>query len=412
MKRAVIHSDLNCFYASVETVLDPSLRGKAVAVCGKADDRHGIVLAKSEKAKRAGIKTGMPNGQALRLCPDLIIKEPDFEEYVKFSKYVRQIYLRYTDMVEPFGIDECWLDVGENTKNLDEAYRIAEDIRQTVKRELGLTVSAGVSFCKTFAKLGSDMKKPDAVTVITEDDFRLKVWPLPVSELLYVGKSTVQKLKTCGINTIGDLAGAELDFLVNYIGINGKMIWEFANGLDRARVMKSTYEAEVKSVGHGITCTSDLEKREEVWLVMLELTQVIAQKLYKDGLYAGGVQIAIKSNDLKTRQYQCRLDCPTMSPMGIAKTAYALFCDCHKLTKPIRAVTVRAINIEDKPPVCRVGLFDNVEKELKAEKLDRVIFDIRMRYGKKSIRNASLMGVLKIPCEHEKADVLPGMMYI
>ena len=189
MSRIIFHSDLNCFYASVEMMLDPSLRGKAVAVCGATEDRHGIVLAKSEKAKKAGVKTGMVNWEAQRLCKDLILVPPQYDQYLKYSALTRSIYQRYTDLVEPYGMDECWLDVTGNSCGL-QPMELADEIRRTVKDELGLTVSIGVSYNKVFAKLGSDMKKPDAITEITEMDFKEKVWPLPASDLLYVGRAT------------------------------------------------------------------------------------------------------------------------------------------------------------------------------------------------------------------------------
>ena len=202
MERAILHSDLNCFYASVEMMLDPSLRGKAVAVCGSTEDRHGIVLAKSEKAKKAGIKTGMVNWEARQLCKDLIVVPPQYDQYLKYSKLTQAIYQRYTDLIEPFGMDECWLDVTGSRRILGDGMAIAEEIRRSVREELGLTVSIGVSYNKIFAKLGSDMKKPDAVTVISEANYRDKVWPLPVSELLYVGPATTRKLRMLSVNLI------------------------------------------------------------------------------------------------------------------------------------------------------------------------------------------------------------------
>lgn len=172
MERAILHSDLNCFYASVEMMLDPSLRGKAVAVCGSTEDRHGIVLAKSEKAKKAGVKTGMVNWEARQQCPDLIVVPPQYDQYLKYSKLTQAIYQRYTDLIEPFGMDECWLDVTGSRMVCGDAMTIAENIRRSVREELGLTVSIGVSYNKIFAKLGSDMRKPDAITEICKDTFK------------------------------------------------------------------------------------------------------------------------------------------------------------------------------------------------------------------------------------------------
>ena len=211
---AILHSDLNCFYASVETMLDPSLRGKAVAVCGCTEDRHGIVLAKSELAKKAGVKTGMVNWEAKQCCRDLIIVPPQYDQYLKYSKLTQAIYQRYTDMVEPFGMDECWLDVTGSRCVCGDARTIAENIRCSVKEELGLTVSIGVSFNKVFAKLGSDLKKPDAITEISPESYKEKVWPLPCSDMIYCGPATTKKLAQYGIHTIGEVAGCDPLFLM------------------------------------------------------------------------------------------------------------------------------------------------------------------------------------------------------
>ena len=212
----ILHSDMNSFYASVEMLLDPKLRGKAVAVWGSTKERHGIVLAKSELAKKAGVKTGMVNWEARRLCRDLILVPPQYDEYLKFSKLAHQIYYRYTDQVEPYGMDENWLAVTHCLHRFGTPLALAESIRKTIREELGLTVSIGVSFNKIFAKLGSDMKKPDAITVITRENFREKVWPLPASDLLYVGHSTNRKLAQYGIHTIGDLAATDPEYLKRF----------------------------------------------------------------------------------------------------------------------------------------------------------------------------------------------------
>lgn len=200
--RIILHSDLNCFYASVEVNENPKLRDQAIAVCGSTEERHGIVLTASYPAKRRGVKTGMANWQAVRACPGLICVPPHYELYVKYSRLVRNIYLRYTDKMEPYGMDECWLDVSGSRQLHGDGTAIAEEIRKAVRDELGLTVSIGVSFNKIFAKLGSDMKKPDAVTTLPRDDWKGRVWPLPVSELLYVGPATTRKLMSRNILTI------------------------------------------------------------------------------------------------------------------------------------------------------------------------------------------------------------------
>ena len=229
MERAILHSDMNCFYASVEQMLDPTLRGKAIAVCGSQETRHGIVLAKSQLAKKAGVKTGMAIWQAKECCRDLIVVPPQYDQYLKYSRLAHEIYLRYTDRMEPYGMDECWLDL---TGCRLDPVTAAEEIRATTKSELGLTVSIGVSFNKIFAKLGSDMKKPDAMTVITLDNFRDLVWPLPASDLLYCGPATTKKLANYGIHTIGDIAATAPEYLRGWLGVNGIALWHYASGTE------------------------------------------------------------------------------------------------------------------------------------------------------------------------------------
>ncbi len=267
--REILHSDMNSFYASVKTMLNPSLRGKPIAVCGATENRHGIVLAKSDMAKKAGVKTGMVNWEAERLCPGLILVPPHYEQYLKYSKLARAIYQRYTDLVEPYGMDECFLDVTGSVGLFGTGMEIAEIIRKTMREELGLTVSVGVSFNKMFAKLGSDMKKPDAITEIRQDSFKQKIWSLPASDLLYVGHSTTTKLESYGIHTIGQLAETSPDFLQRLLGKNGIGLWIAANGRDESPVMNKDFVSPIKSIGHGITCTADLKNEEEVWKVIL-----------------------------------------------------------------------------------------------------------------------------------------------
>ncbi|SHI13627.1 DNA polymerase-4 [Sporobacter termitidis DSM 10068] len=409
MARIVLHSDLNSFYASVETVLDPTLRGKAVAVCGSTEDRHGIVLAKSDLARKAGVKTGMANWEAQRCCPGLLILHPQYEQYVKYSRLAREIYQRYTDRVEPYGMDECWLDL-TGCRCVD-GLAVADEIRKTVHEELGLTVSIGVSFNKIFAKLGSDMKKPDAVTVISEENYKEKVWPLPASELIYVGPATTRKLATYGIHTIGQLAAAPPEFLKQRLGVNGVAIWRYAAGLDTSRVMHQDYDVPIKSIGHGITCVQDLLNSEEVWRVMLMLSQDIGHKLRANDFNAGGVQITVKDNALGWRQYQAPLEVPTQLPLEIARRARALFDKQYDWRLPVRAVTVRAIKLSPKSQPVQMLLYDDPVRREKRERLEDAVEDIRSRFGKSAIYSACLMGNLKMPGLGVHEVNLPGMMF-
>ncbi len=409
MKRTILHSDLNSFYASVEMMLDPSLKGKAVAVCGSTEDRHGIVLAKSELAKKAGIRTGMVNWEAKQRCPELIILHPQYEQYLKYSKFVREIYHRYTDLVESFGMDECWLDVTASGVYGD-GFGIAEEIRKTITAELGLTVSIGVSFNKVFAKLGSDMKKPDAITLIREEDFKEKVWPLPASELIYVGRATTNKLASYGIRTIGDIAAATPEFLKRILGVNGVALWRYASGNGQSRVMHSDYSVPVKSIGHGITCVADLNSNEEVWKVMLYLSQDIGHRLRLHELSARGVQITVRDNALSCRQYQAQLPVATRSPMEIALKARELFLKNYTWAIPVRTVTVRAINLVPAASPQQLDIFDDIVRRERREKLDDAVEVIRNRFGKRSIYSACLMGDLKMPGLGVHEVTMPGIM--
>lgn len=401
---------MNCFYASVEMMLDPSLRGKAVAVCGSTENRHGIVLAKSELAKKAGVKTGMVNWEARQRCPDLIMVKPQYEQYLKYSELARNIYQRYTDQVEPYGMDECWLDVGGSRSVCGSGMEIAESIRQTVKEELGLTVSIGVSFNKMFAKLGSDMKKPDAITEICKAEFKEKIWTLPASDLLFVGRATTAKLEQYGITTIGGIANADPQFLKRLLGVNGLGLWRSAAGLDDSPVMHKDFVSPIKSVGHGITCTADLENEDEVWKVMLELSQDIGHRLRIHKLKASGVQISIRSNDLGFRQYQAPLTLATQSPSVIAHKAIQIFRDNYRWIMPVRAVTVRAINLRPKNEPEQIDLFTDMRQLERLDRLDDCIEDIRRRFGKRAVFQACLLGDLKMPFDNRDKVVMPGVM--
>ena len=408
--RVILHSDLNCFYASVEMMLNPSLRGKAVAVCGSTEDRHGIVLAKSELAKRAGIKTGMVAWEAKQKCPEVIFVPPQYEQYLKYSALTRSIYNRFTDQVEPYGMDECWLDVTGSRGIAGDGMTIAETIRRTVREELGLTVSIGVSFNKIFAKLGSDMKKPDAITQITREDFKDKVWPLPAADLLYVGRATNEKLAQHCVYTIGDIAAQDPENLKRWFGVNGLMLWRYAAGADNAPVMNKDFVSPVKSVGHGITCVADLANEEEVWKVMLELSQDIGHRLRIHKLKACGVQVAVRSNDLFGRQFQGKLSLATQSPMVIAEKARGLFQANYRWTTPVRAVTVRAIDLRPKDDPEQIDLFTDTARLDRLDRLDTCIEEIRRRFGKRSVYSASLMGDIKMPCDNRDLVRMPSAL--
>lgn len=409
--RAILHSDLNSYYASVEMMLNPSLRGKAVAVCGSTENRHGIVLAKSELAKMAGVKTGMVNWEAKRCCPNLIMVQPNFEQYIKYSALARNIYGRYTDQIEPYGMDECWLDI--TGSSMGSPLAIAESIRETIKNELGLTVSIGVSFTKIFAKLGSDLKKPDAITCITPESYRKQIWPLPASDLLYVGRATTEKLHKHGIETIGGIAQCDKMLLKSWLGVNGIKLWEFANGVDDSRVRPFDYEPVAKSVGHGITCTADLENNNEVLQVLFELAQGVSLRLRQAELLATRVQIYIRDCNLNYRQFQCKLPYPTQSWREMVNCAMDLFRLRYTWQYPIRAVTIRAVDLISASMPQQLDLFGEHEKRKRNDNLEIAIEDIQRRFGRDAIRLASSMNGLKVQKDksHEQLT-MPAAMYV
>lgn len=407
MERVILHSDINNCYASIECLYDENLRGKAVAVAGSVEARHGIVLAKSESAKRCGVKTGDTVWQAQKKCRDLIVVPPHFDRYVKYSELVRGIYRRYTDEIEPFGLDEAWLDVTGSRSLFGDGVQIANDIRTHIREEFGLTVSVGVSFNKVFAKLGSDMKKPDAVTEITRQDFREKIWNLPVTDMLGCGRATVQKLKQYGVHTIGQLAACDVRFLTNVFGKGGEMLWRYANGLDAARVCPDGFVPVSKSIGHGATCVRDLQTPREVWLVMLSLSQEIGRRLFAEHLAATAVQISVKNNALFVRQYQHPLPLPTQSAFELAQAAFSLFQSVYRWELPVRAVTVRAISLTDAAAPVQTDLFSDFARHTQQEKIDAAVRNIRARYGKGSIFNACLLCETAIPHGAPEHAVLP-----
>ena len=410
-ERVILHSDLNCFYASVEMMLDPTLKGKAVAVCGSTEDRHGIVLAKSELAKKAGIKTGMVNWEARQLCKDLIVVPPQYDQYLKYSKLTQSIYHRFTDQVEPFGMDECWMDVTGSQGVYGDGMSIAESIRAAVKEELGLTVSIGVSYNKIFAKLGSDMKKPDAITQIRREDFMEKVWPLDASEMIYCGRATTAKLAKYGIRTIGQLAATDPALLRSWFGVNGLALWRYANGTDTSRVCHKDFVSPVKSVGHGITCTADLENEDEVHKVILALSQDIGHRLRVHELSARGVQLYVRGNDLLGEQFQCKLPFTTQLPSEIAASAYQVFRQKYSWGSKVRAVTVRAIDLVPQSTPQQMSIFVDRGKVDKKERLQDAIEQLRDRFGKHAITYGALLGDLKMPDDGRHQVKMPSPMY-
>ncbi|MDO5096730.1 MAG: DNA polymerase IV [Peptostreptococcaceae bacterium] len=412
MERVILHCDLNNFYASVECAVEPSLRGKPVAVCGDVEARQGIVLAKSQEAKKFGVQTAEPVWQAKRKCPNLIIVPPHFRLYSEYSGNVRKIYERYTDYVENFGLDECWLDVTGSQNLFGKGAVIANEIKETIKKEMNLTISVGVSFNKIFAKLGSDMKKPDAVTEIPKQNFREKIWGLPASELLGVGRSTSKKLESIGIRTIGQLAQSNPDILRHLLGKNGLALWEYANGRDESRVRHRDVKIFPKSIGHGATLPKDLTSKEEVWKVLFDLTQDVSARLRENQSKASKIQIAVKNNKLETVEFQTSLHYATRSSFEMAKAAMQLFEERYRWEQNIRALTVRAIALVGDEEAMQLNFFDGSSKHAVYEQVEKTIYEIRNRFGQQAVSYASLMEEGKVTSPRESVlEVMPSAMY-
>ncbi len=387
----ILHCDANNFYASVETVKDPSLKGKNVAVCGDPEKRHGIILAKSEGAKSYGVKTGETVWEAQKKCPDLILLPPDFQSYLKYSKALFEIYTSYTDRVESFGLDECWLDVSGSHSLFGPSEKIAEEIRRRAREELGLTLSIGISFTKVFAKLGSDYKKPDAQTLIGRENYKEIAWPLPVEDILMVGKSAKNFFHSVGILSIGDLANANEALLQSKIGQTGITLKRWANGEEEGKVKLYYEKREPESVGNGATAERDLITQNECEIFITGLSERVASRLRKHGLSACGVHLSVKTSDLKTIGKQGKLPFPTASATEIAKQAILLLQDLRKADKPIRALTVTAIYLFHSDDYAQSSLLGEDELTIKRTRLEKTVDALREKYGAGILTRASLM---------------------
>ena len=390
--RVILHCDMNGFFASVELLSHPELRDRPMAVCGSPDKRHGIILAKNELAKKAGVVTAETVWQALKKCPDLQFVPPHMSKYKHYSRLINEIYQRFTDMVEPFSIDESWLDVTASRSLFGSGKVIADTIRETVKRELGLTLSAGVSFNKIFAKMGSEYKKPDATTLITRENYRQLVWPLPAREMFFVGKVTAKKLSASGINTIGDIALANPDVLEHMLGKQGRQLWEYTNGLDNSPVARSGEAEKIKSVGNGVTFTRDLLTEEDLITAVTSLSDTVAGRLRKYGMKACGVKVDIKDPYFKVISRQKQLFSPTNLAFDLSRAALEIIHASWKTGSPIRMLTITGINLTDEIFDEQLSLFSGDSKSrIKDEQVERTMDKVRKKYGSSSIGFAAVI---------------------
>ena len=363
----------------MECLYNPSLRGKPVSVCGSVENRHGIVLASTPEAKKFGIKTGEAVWQARQKCRDLVVVEPHYERYQRFSQAAHEIYADYSPCVEPFGLDECWLDVTGTDHLFGSGKSAADAIRARIKAELGITASVGVSYNKIFAKLGSDMKKPDATTVILPSDYQSKVWELPASDLLYVGPATESKLHRYGINTIGQLACSDLDFLCRLLGKWGITLWRFANGLDSSPVSPTGSVPVIKSIGNSTTCPRDLTSEDDIRITTMLLAESVAARLREQRCKCRTVQVWIHNTDLSGGERQVRLPFPSYTAKRIGDTATGVILKNWQ-GQPVRGLGVRAQNLVlDEYP--QLSLLPEIKEEQKQEDLEIALDHVRRRFG-------------------------------
>lgn len=393
--RIILHCDLNNFFASVSLLSNRTLYDLPVAVCGSVEERHGIVLAKNEAAKKYGVKTAEAVWEARLKCPDLVILKPDYEKYYEYSVAAHRIYERYTDLIEPFGIDECWLDVTGSTMLFGNGRQIADRIRGDIKKQLGITASVGVSFNKVFAKLGSDMKKPDGTTVITRENFRRVVWPLPVSALLFVGKNTAARLNSIGIFTVGDITCCDDAVLKRLLGKNGIQLKNYALGADNSPVITPGENDLPKSIGKSVTPDHDITDRTEVWRIYLELAEHISAELHKKNLYAYCVQVHTRDISLKVKEFSHTFNLPVNTALGIAKRGMELFDESYRFNLPLRSVGIRVTSLRCENVAGQADIFGDFADEERNEQIENSVYAVREKFGRESIKRCRIINKRK-----------------
>ncbi|MEA4871125.1 MAG: DNA polymerase IV [Christensenella sp.] len=391
MDRTILHCDCNSYFASVECIGRPELKSVPMAVCGNPENRHGIILAKNELAKRYGVQTAETIWQAKKKCPQLTLVTPHHHLYAEYSEKINQIYGQYTDLVEPFSIDESWLDVTGSMFQFGSGPEIADELRRRVYEEIGITISVGVSFNKIFAKLGSDYKKPDATTVITRENFQEILWPLSVRDMMFVGSVSAERLSSMGIDTIGAIARAGRDQLRAILGRSGETIWEYAMGLDESVVRRAENADSPKSVGNSVTFPHDLKSRQEICAGLLALSDQVGSRLRKLGLYCATVQIQIRDPYFKTISRQKKLSAPTNVTKEIYDAAVDIAERSWPMTAPVRLLSVTGANLTDCCAEQMALINDTTAEKLKNAKRDQAMDSIRSRYGQNAISYGRLI---------------------
>lgn len=391
MARTILHVDCNKFYASVECLMRPKLRDKPIVVGGNEEARHGIVLTKNEIASKFGIQTAEPLWKARAKCPGLIIVPPNYPLYKEFSRRINEIFFQYTDQIEAFGLDESWLDVTGSLQLFGTGEEIAHQIRRRIRDEIGITVSVGVSFNKIFAKLGSDYKKPDAVTVFSRDNYQNLVWQLPAQEMLFIGKATVAKLNPYGIYTIGDVAKASPDFLHKILGKSGDMLHAYANGEDTAPVKYHDFTVPCKSIGNSTTTPQDMCNNNDVKHVFIALSESIMHRMREERVKGDTVTISVRDVALQCFTRQGKTENFTNLSREITQKAMELFIANYQWAKPLRSVGIAVSNFESDTIGMQLDFTGKQEQRMKQEMLEKTVDTLRKRFGSGCIKTASVL---------------------
>ncbi len=398
MDRVILHIDANCFFASVETAYNPSFIGKPLAVCGDREARHGIILTANYIAKGFGVKTGETIVSALAKCPNLITVTSNPHRYTRHSALIREILADYSDNIEPFGCDEAWIDISKLVRTVDEGKAVAREISARIKRELHITVSIGVSFCKVFAKFGSDYKKPDAITVINRENYKNIVWSAPCKSLIYIGSATSAKLAARGVYTIGDIVAAGSRKMQSWLGKNGLLLYSFAAGCDSSVVREKAEKPTVKSVGNSTTASRDLVCDDDVKRIFFVLADSVARRLREKNICANTVTISLRRNDLSAFTHRSTLPEPTDTAFSIADTAFRLFKECYDLTedKPLRSVGISVGTSANSCENMQLSLFPDEDIDIRRRALEFAMDKVRDSFGYYSICRASLLADQKL----------------
>jgi len=394
MDRVILHIDANCFFASVEEAYNPSLKPHPIAVCGDKEERHGIILTANYNAKRKfGVKTGETILSAKEKCPNLITITTNPERYIHHSNLLRQILKDFSDNIEPFGCDEAWIDITHIAKSVEDGEEVARIISSRIKKELHITVSIGVSFCKVFAKFASDYKKPDAITVISRENYKDIIWNSPCESLIYIGRATKAKLNARGVFTIGDIAKTGKKNMESWLGKNGALLYSFATGQDSSIVKKSEETRPIKSIGNSTTANRDLKTDDDVKRIFFVLADSVARRLREHDMSAGTVSIWLRRNDLSSFTHRMTLKNPTNTAFSLSDSAFHLFKESYSLSSdlPLRSIGITASNLTKTPKTAQISLFKDEETEFRRSSLENAMDKTRAHFGYYSICRATLL---------------------